>query len=84
MGKSLDIKQTVSKYALNYENIIVMEHKKEYTAPSTREDSSTSKTQVVQEDKVAYHTSLTNENLKNFIKDNVHRPVSFQRFYPIY
>lgn len=52
-----------------------MEHKKEYSTPSTREDSSPNKTQIVQEDKIAYHTSLSNENLKNFIKDNVHRPV---------
>ncbi len=52
-----------------------MEHKKEYSAPSTREDSSPNKTQIVQEDKIAYHASLTNENLKTFIKDNVHRPV---------
>lgn len=51
-----------------------MEHKKDYPNSDTREAVNPSKNQVLQEDKVSYQTNFSNEILKNYIKDNVHRP----------
>lgn len=51
-----------------------MENKKEYPDSDTREGASIPKNQILREEKVDYQTHLSNEILKNYIKDNVHRP----------